>query len=288
MLTFDQAHADGILAKLRTVATDDHAVRTFLENSRAVIPADRAVGLEVDAAIIAVGFGRDADHRVPSRLGVVSEPGGERLVTLSMTRARRRVMVVSGLSGDDLEPSSLRSRGALLLRDYLLYAASGGAGRRITASSGGATASGRRRRTASTGSVLDQPALGDVPVEVSPAIADLARRLGAEGLSVRTGHGLGEPRIDLVVEDPRQRGVLLVAIETDGAVYGSLRYSRDRERIRPAQLRARGWTYERVLTRDLFRDPAKEVARLVRAVRAASARRNAMPGLSPRRDDEPR
>lgn len=290
VLTFDQAHADAILATLRAAASDDDAVSSFLEDPRAVIPADRAIGLEVDAVVIAVGFGRDARGRVPSRLGAVSEPGGERLVTLAMTRARRRVIVVSGLSGDDLEPSSLRSRGALLLRDYLLYAASGGAGRRISSSAGPSPAaaggSGRRRRTASTGSVLDQPVLGDVPVEVSPAIADLARRLGAEGLSVRTGHGLGEPRIDLVVEDPRRRGELLLAIETDSTVYGSLRYARDRERIRPEQLRARGWTYERVLTRDLFRDPAKEVARLVRAVQTASARRNAMPALSPRRSED--
>lgn len=284
VISFDQGHAAQILARVRALAVEDAGLAALLPDPRFVMTADRAIGIERDAVIVAVGFGRDERGRVPARLGAVSEPGGERLVTVAMTRARRRIVVVSGLSGDDLDPSSLRSRGAMLLRDYLLYAASGGSGRRISRTAGvapvGATPA-RRRRTASTGSVLDRPEPGEAVVEVSPAIADLARRLGAEGLTVHTGHGLGDPRIDLVVEDPRRRGDLLVAIESDGAVYGSLRYARDRERIRPAQLRARGWTYERVLTRDLFRDPAKEVARLIRVVQAASIRRNAMPALSP-------
>ncbi|MEO8850477.1 MAG: hypothetical protein ABI360_01995, partial [Allobranchiibius sp.] len=178
------------------------------------------------------------------------------------------------------------SHGALLLRDYLLNAASGGsATRRVTEGAVAATPA-RRRRTASTGSVLDTPiapAVGEGRSSV--AAEDLARRLTAEGLSVHTAHGLGQPRIDLVIEDPHRSGELLVAVETDGALYGAMPFTRDRERIRPAQLRRRGWAYERVLTRDLFRDPAKEVARLVRAANTASARRNATQGLSPTRDE---
>ena len=166
----------------------------------------------------------------------------------------------------------------------------GGRARRITRgeeSGSGSGTSVRRRRTASTGSVLDAPASAQsTPIDLSVAVGDLARRLGAEGLTVHTGHGLGEPRIDLAVEDPQRRGDLLMAIETDGAAYASLPFARDRERIRPTQLQARGWSHERVLTRDLFRDPAKEVARLMRAVHAASARRNAVQGLTPQRRDD--
>ncbi|MBO1753539.1 DEAD/DEAH box helicase family protein [Allobranchiibius sp. CTAmp26] len=287
VLAFDTRHADRIRAALRTAA-DDTGTAALL-NASSVTTPDRAQGLVRDAVIVAVGIGRDARGRVPQRLGAVSEAGGERLVTTAMTRARRRVVVVSGVSGEDLDPSALRSRGALLLRDYLLYAASGGSGRRITRGddASSSSASARRRRTASTGSVLDAPvAPQSSPSDLSVAVADLARRLTAEGLTVHTGHGLGDPRIDLAVEDPKRRGELLVAIETDGAAYASLPYARDRERIRPAQLRARGWSHERVLTRDLFRDPAKEVARLMRAVHAASSRRNAVPGLSPQRHDD--
>nr|WP_243757627.1 AAA family ATPase [Allobranchiibius sp. GilTou38] len=290
VVSFDARHAERIRAALRTAAGD--AASAALLGRCVVTTADRALGLVRDAVVVAVGFGRDARGRVPQRLGAVSEGGGERLVTTAMSRARRRIVVVSGVSGEDLDPSALRSRGALLLRDYLLYAASGGSGRRITRGDDAAAPSpsgtpGRRRRTASTGSVLDAPSAPQgSPVDLSVTVVDLARRLGAEGLTVHTGHGLGDPRIDLVVEDPGRRGDLLVAIETDGAAYASQPYARDRERIRPAQLRARGWSHERVLTRDLFRDPAKEVARLVRAVNAASARRNAVPGLSPQRSDD--
>ena len=126
VLTFDARHADLIRRALRRAA--DAAVTALLDDAVLVTTADRALGLVRDAVIVAVGVGRDPRGRVPQRLGAVSEAGGERLVTTAMTRARHRVVVVSGVSGDDLDPSALRSRGALLLRDYLLYAASGGSG----------------------------------------------------------------------------------------------------------------------------------------------------------------
>ncbi len=285
VIAFDTQHADHILEALRGVAGVDRGAARLLNEAQVVTTAERSSGVVRDAVIIATGVGRDARGRVPSRLGAVSQAGGERLVTAAITRARRRVVVVSGISGEDLDPTVLRSRGALLLRDYLLYAASGGSARRITDDAGSATA-GRRRRTASTGSVLDTPTARAVDQgSSSVAVEDLARRLTAEGLIVHTAHGLSEPRIDLVIEDPQRRGDLLVAVETDGANYGAMPFTRDRERIRPAQLRTRGWAHERVLTRDLFRDPAKEVARLIRAANAASARRNATPGLSPAHDE---
>ena len=131
---------------------------------------------------------------------------------------------------------------------------------------------GRRRRAASSGSVLDRPVLPSLPeVEIPVLVRDLARRLRAEGLVVHPGWGTSRHRLDLAVEDPRRPGSLLVAIDTDGAVYGSIDSTRDRERLRPEQLRRLGWSYQRVWTRDLFRDPAREVARLVEAVYAASA-----------------
>ena len=281
VVAFDSRHADRIRGALRDVAVTGGSAARRLGEAQVMTTADRADGTVRDAIILATGVGRDLRGRVPGRLGAVSEVGGERLVTTAITRARRRVVAVAGVSGDELDPAVLRSNGALLLRDYLLYAASGGSGERST-EDGLSGATGRRRRTASTGSVLDVPLVPSSTRGLSSAaVQDLARRLTAEGLSVRTAHGFGQSQIDLVIEDPKRRGELLLAVETDGATYGSMPFARDRERIRPAALRARGWTYERVLTRDLFRDPAKEVARLVRSTYAASARRNAVPGLIP-------
>ncbi|GGB44538.1 hypothetical protein GCM10011492_39530 [Flexivirga endophytica] len=291
VITLGQRHADRIEAALRDAVADDAALASLVDESVPepffVKNLERVQGDERDAIVLSVGHARAADGTAPHRFGPISAEGGERRLNVAITRARRRMVMVSSFSGDELHPGRLRSRGGLLLRDYLLYAGSGGAARRVHSDTSDAERGapqpkapagvvrgpdGRRRRAASSGSVLDRPMLPPTPeVEVPVLVQDLARRLRAEGLVVHPGWGTSQHRLDLAVEDPRRPGSLLVAIDTDGAVYGSIVSTRDRERLRAEQLRRLGWSYERVWTRDLFRDPAREVARLVGAVHAASA-----------------
>jgi hypothetical protein len=153
--------------------------------------------------------------------------------------------VVSSFTAADLDPTRLKARGALMLRDFLSYAAQGGS----------LPASHRPDDTA---------ALPD------PLVADLASRLRAEGLVVHAGYGTSAQRIDLAVEDPRRRGRVLVAVETDGPRYAAMSSTRDRDRLRFEQLGRLGWQHVRIWSTDLFREPARDVARVSAAVRAAS------------------
>ena len=60
------------------------------------------------------------------RFGPLNLEGGERRLNVAITRARRRMTVVSSFTAADLDPARLKARGALMLRDFLAYAASGG------------------------------------------------------------------------------------------------------------------------------------------------------------------
>lgn len=291
VITLGQRHADRVEAALRDAIAGDAGLARLIDESVPepffVKNLERVQGDERDAIVLSVGHGRASDGAAPHRFGPISAEGGERRLNVAITRARRRMVMVSSFSGDELHPGRLRSRGGLLLRDFLLYAGSGGAARRVHSDTEqdpsqdtgptGPTGvvrgpDGRRRRAASSGSVLDRPMMPPTPeIEIPVLVRDLARRLRAEGLVVHPGWGTSRHRLDLAVEDPRRPGSLLVAIDTDGAVYGSIDSTRDRERLRAEQLRRLGWCYERVWTRDLFRDPAREVARVVEAVYAASA-----------------
>ncbi|USQ75838.1 DUF4011 domain-containing protein [Ornithinimicrobium cryptoxanthini] len=103
-------------------------------------------------------------------------------------------------------------------------------------------------------------------------IADLATRLRAEGLTVRCDFGEGPHRIELVVDDPDEPERPLLAIDTD-ALPARDGLDPDRLRTRSTQLRRLGWTPVRVWTTDVFRDPAREVARLVDVARRAAQAR---------------
>lgn len=113
------------LGDLRDPDLDDffdesYEERTFIKN------IERVQGDERDAIILSIGYGKDPDGTVPYRFGPLNQDGGERRLNVAVTRARKRVTLVSSFSHVDMDPSRSSKRGVELLRQYLKYADSGG------------------------------------------------------------------------------------------------------------------------------------------------------------------
>jgi len=105
-------------------------------------------------------------------------------------------------------------------------------------------------------------------------VGELADRLRDQGLVVHEGLGASADTIELAVEKVGAPGELAVAIETDGHSMGpggTPLLARDRDRIRPEQLRRLGWTTMRIWSTDIFRDPARDVERIRIAAGGAPA-----------------
>ncbi|MEO6413169.1 MAG: AAA domain-containing protein [Pedococcus sp.] len=239
---------------------EDRPERFFVKN------LERVQGDERDAIILSVGYGKTPHGRVLHRFGPLNLEGGERRLNVAITRSRRRMTVVSSLVASDLDPARLKSRGSVMLRDFLAYAADGTFPAPVPEESpreGGTSTPPGRERT------ISKP----VDSSADPLRAEFARRLRDTGLVVHEAYGSAGQPIDLAVEDPEHRGHVLVAVETDGPAYASMRSSRDRDRLRGEQLGRLGWMHVRVWTTDLFRDPARDVARVNAAVQQAVANR---------------
>jgi len=237
---------------------EDAAERFFVKN------LERVQGDERDAIIVSIGYGKTPHGRVLHRFGPLNLEGGERRLNVAITRARRRMTVVASFTAADLDPTRLRARGAVMLRDFLSYAADGG-------SQPVPDPPPVPEAQAGPGSRPKPGSAAGVTAPLDPLVADLASRLRAVGLVVHPNYGTSAQRLDLAVEDPHRRGRVLVAVETDGPRYGAMSSTRDRDRLRIEQLRRLGWEHVRVWSTDLFRDPARDVARVSAAVRAASA-----------------
>ena len=237
-------------------ASDEDVARFFAHGRPEgffVRSAAEAAGSTRDAVVLSVGFGRTPHGQVLHRFPSISGPAGPRLLTTATTQARRRLTVVSSIRADDLDPERLRSPGSMMLRDLLDYAGRGGIEEDQVA--------GRAR---------------------DPLMADLAVRLRREGLVVREDLGTSAHRVDLAVADPRDPGRFLVAVEGDGPGYAGLTGTRGRDRLRVEQLERLGWRHVRIWSTDLYRDPAREVARVV------AATHDAMPaGFGDRDEDGP-
>src|SRR6478735_6643459 len=243
-------HADRLEEAITGALRTEPDVAAFFDDSRDerffVKNLERVQGDERDAIILSIGYGKTPHGRVLHRFGPLNIEGGERRLNVAITRARARMTVVSALRAIDLDPERLKARGALMLRDFLAYA---------------------ERR----GGVGDDDTLfASAPTTVDPLRHDLAERLRRQGLTVHEDYGTATHRIDIAVEDPYHRGRALIAVETDGSRYAALRSTRDRDRLRPEQLGRLGWVHERVWSTDVFRDPARELARIVTLARTSS------------------
>lgn len=141
-----------------------------------VLTLEQARAMTRDRVIFSLGFGRTPHGRVLSDIGPLSLPGGERLVAVAFTRARRHIRVISCVGVEELRDSRLNPSARAL------------------------------------GEVLHQvlsPPLGSADtVDLDPLLVDLARRLGVLGMQVELNY---KGQIPLAAK----HGGYCIAVDTD-------------------------------------------------------------------------
>jgi len=246
IITMGIKHADRIDAALRrALATRSDLHRFFTERASEpffIKNIERVQGDERDAIILSVGYAPGPDGRMLYRFGPLNQQGGQRRLNVAITRAKRRMTVVSSFSAHDLDPQRLRADGARLLRAYLQYA------------EGISTAPG---------------ITGGVPA--NPFEADVLAKLTAAGIPLIPQYGVGAHRIDFAATHPDDPNRMVLAIEADGATYHSSPTARDRDRLREEHLERLGWRFHRIWSADWFHRRDAEIARAVEAYQDALA-----------------
>lgn len=215
---------------------EDTAERFFVKN------LERVQGDERDAIILTIGYGKDQNGRLPYRFGPLLYEGGHRRLNVAVTRARRSMTLVSSFTHTDMDPDRAKSDGVRLLREYLEYAAS---------------------RGTNLGAVArEKPSLN--PFEI-----DVRDQLTRAGIPVIAQHGCSGFLIDFAAKHHTRPGLLVLAIECDGASYHSSTTARDRDRLRQEQLERLGWRFLRIWSTDWFRNRDTEIARAALAYKQA-------------------
>jgi very-short-patch-repair endonuclease len=231
-------HADRIEAALTEARDRDPVLDGFHgkdgEEPFFVKNLERVQGDERDAVILSIGYCKGANGRMRHSFGPINQEGGERRLNVAVTRAKRRMTVVSAFSHRDLDPNKLTKAGPQQLKAYLEFAESGG--------------------------VMPDPVLDEHP-PLNPFEIDVRGRLETAGIPLVPQYGAAGFRIDFAAKHPERPGEMVLAIEADGATYHSSRSARDRDRLRQQQLERLGWTFHRIWSTDWFRDPETQVQR---------------------------
>ncbi|CAN5247766.1 hypothetical protein BH11ACT3_BH11ACT3_26770 [soil metagenome] len=191
VVTASEKHAVRVMQEVLGAMSAHPSLAEFIVNDRAepfdVLPIGRAVAQSRDRVVFSLGYGRTPHGRVLSDFGPLGQPGGERLLAVAMTRARKSLVIVSCFKPADVEDGRLQ-HGAVALAEILEEIAA--------------------RRA--------EPPLPD---DSDPMLVDLSRRLESRGLRVALGH---RGKLGLVAAN----GGTCIVVETDGVLMGrSLRES---------------------------------------------------------------
>lgn len=243
VIALGRYHADRVEAALRErlAAEGDRELERFFDDARDerafVKNLERVQGDERDAIILTIGYGKGADGALRYRFGPLMSEGGDRRLNVAMTRARRRMTVVSSFAHADMHAGRSAAAGVTMLRRYLRYVEAGGREleRAATAEPAGALAS------------------------------DIAEHLAHVGLPVTAGYGSSALRIDVAIAHPDDPERMVLAVETDGAAYRASATTRDRDRLRPEALERLGWRHHRVWSTEWSADPVDRAHRIAMA-----------------------
>lgn len=199
-------------------------------------------GDERDVIFFSVGYGYDQHGQMTMNFGPLNKPGGERRLNVAVTRAREKIVIVTSIKAQDINPET-KALGVQTLRYYLDYADNGPEVLHVAKPSS---------------SFYESPLDEDIACEIQKMGYTVVPQVGCSGY-----------KIDIGVLDPVNPGCYLLGVECDGATYKSSNSARDRDRLREQVLRDLGWRIHRVWSPDWVARRDSEVKRLKEALEQA-------------------
>ncbi|MFC2071217.1 AAA domain-containing protein [Chloroflexota bacterium] len=228
------AHAVEIQSRLEQRAIVSVVIREWMERGGRARHLETVQGDEFDVSILSFGYGRDAAGNLHLNFGPLSRDDGYKRLNVCVTRARKKMIVVSSIRGADI-PLGRVSEGGQRVRQFLEYA-----------ENGPAILQG-----------IPEYASSNISMYESPFEEHVAQEIRSLGWTVDTQIGVHRFRVDIGIKHPLNPGIYLAGVECDGATYHSGETVRDRDIGRQQVLEKLGWNIYRIWSPDWFRDRLK-------------------------------
>jgi predicted DNA-binding WGR domain protein len=258
IVAFSEAQQSEIESALGRLAEEDNDFAARLEPEHVreengvfcglfVKNLENVQGDERDIIIMSVCYGHDPAGRMLMNFGPINQRGGEKRLNVIFSRARHHMAMVSSIRHHDI--TNDYNDGANSLKNFLQYAQA------VSRGDGDAA-----RRVLENLNPLSRKALA--PLSKGDAVVErLGAALRQRGYSVDLNVGQSKFRCDLAVRGNSdtlyQLGIL---VDTDGH-YANPNLL-DRYLMQPSILRAFGWRFALVLTKDWYHNPDDVLSRI--------------------------
>ncbi len=238
IVTLNESQRQLITSKLENESKNDDIIKNALNNDSIFVKnLENVQGDESDVIIISLGYGKDKNGKMTMNFGPINSAGGEKRLNVAITRARRKMIIVSSFMPEDIKINENTSLGVKLLKEYMEFA--------INSDS------------------------SYMKIKNNDMIIDyIYRELKSRGFNLEKDIGLSKHNIPLAVLNSTGDKYIL-GIETDGWTYYEMRTASERERIRKNVLEERGWYIYRVWSLDFIKnmdgvidDIAKTISKL--------------------------
>jgi very-short-patch-repair endonuclease len=215
-------------------------------------------GDERDIIIFSIGYAKDPGNpegEVSMRFGTLNQEGGENRLNVAVTRARKEIIIVCSIDPDKLNIEKTKNEGPKRMKDYLSYAKAISEGRREDA----------RQILMSLNNRFDDQNINVQDIKLGTVetfetvIQKELEKIGYQ-VDYRVGHS--NYKIDLAVVHPDDLRKYILTIETDGETFHSANGALERDVSRQEFLESKGWTVERIWSRNWWRNPNKEINRI--------------------------
>lgn len=209
-------------------------------------------GDERDIIIFSIGYANNELGKVNATFGSLSNEGGENRLNVAITRAKKKIYVVTSIEPEALKVDGSKFAGPKLLRSYLTY---------VRAVSEGNTDEVKTilNSFTDTGKQDEKPAL------MLGIDEQIAERLNKLGYKTELGLGNSNSKISIAVYD-KKKDKYLLGIETDQSVIKSSSSPMERDVYRNEFLKSRGWKTCRVWSRDFWHNPSGVINNIVREI----------------------
>ncbi|MFS0658216.1 AAA domain-containing protein [Niallia alba] len=265
IITFNAKQQTKILDMIEKNASDDQEFNAVYNQVMAkeldervfVKNIENVQGDERDIIIFSIGYAKNEEGRIYNRFGMLNQQGGENRLNVAVSRAKEGITVVSSIEPEELNVSNTAQIGPKLLKSYMKYvkAVSNTQIEYIHA------VVEEINENVST-HVKEQGLHFDSPFE-----EQVYKQLRNLGYEVTTQVGMSGYRIDMAIVHPNDSSKYILGIECDGAMYHSTANAKERDIYRQRFLESRGWTIERIWSRNWWKTPSAEIERIDQKVK---------------------